>query len=229
MRVRHATKMHPEFERRLFPWIESEQGRIGIGSGWRSSQPTDSDGGRFAPPGMSFHESQQFASGFVGYAAVDLVHINPGRVHRAPTWAEVESAKAYGLHAFIRRPKEEPWHVQCVEMRGFGTWVNAGRPDPRPIPLPSDPPIIVDPTPDLPPTPDPNPLEIPAMLFIAKPTFQGAKASDPWIVYYENPGNAPRAERATNAHVKAAALLGVPVVDQDSQEQYQQARTKYGI
>ena len=67
------------------------------------------------------------------------------------------------------------------------------------------------------------------MLFIAKPTFAGASASDPWIVYYENPGNAPRAERATNAHVKAAAILGVPVVDQDSPDQYAQARKTYGI
>jgi hypothetical protein len=84
-----------------------------------------------------------------------------------------------------------------------------------------------------PPSPDPEPpitpKEIPDMLFIAKPTFPGATTSDPWIVYYENPGNAPRAERATNAHVKAAAVLGVPVVDQDSREQYLNALSTYGI
>jgi hypothetical protein len=133
MKVRHGPKMHPEFARRLFAWIESKEGFVGIGGGWRSVQPSKPG---FAPPGQSFHQSQTFASGRIAYAAVDLVVRQPGAVHRAPTWAETDDARPFGLHTFI---SGEPWHMQCVEMRGYQTWVNAGRPDPAPYNLPNQP------------------------------------------------------------------------------------------
>lgn len=132
MVAKHGGRMHPEFARRFFAWIVSEGGRMGVGGGWRSTQPVKPG---FAPPGMSFHETQTFASGFAGYAAVDLVHRQPGQVHRSPTWAETDSAREFGLHTFVTG---EPWHIQCIEMRGYQTWVNAGRPDPQPIALPGD-------------------------------------------------------------------------------------------
>lgn len=132
-------KMHPEFSRRLFAWLESMGGQIGIGSGWRAIQP-DKPG--VAPEGKSFHQDQTFKSGFVGYAAVDLVARNPGGIHRAPTWAESKTGPLFGVHTFIKNPPE-PWHMQCIEMRGWGSWVTAGRPDPPrwkpdPIPVPPD-------------------------------------------------------------------------------------------
>lgn len=128
LRARYEPKMHPEFARRLFPWIESMGGLIGIGGGWRDTQP-DKPG--FAPDGKSFHQTQTFASGIKGYAAVDLVAVNGSGVHRAPTWAESATAPAYGLHTFIKTPPE-PWHMQPIEIRGWGTWDRSGRPDPDP-------------------------------------------------------------------------------------------------
>lgn len=136
LRARHEPRMHPEFARRLFAWLESQDGLIGIGGGFRKTQPIRPG---FAPPGKSFHEAQDFASGLSAYAAVDLVARRPGRTHRAPTWDECETGPEYGVHTFIKSPPE-PWHMQCVEMRGWSTWVNDGRPDPDPnFLLPSDP------------------------------------------------------------------------------------------
>jgi len=134
MRAKYEPKMHPEFARRLFPWVESMGGLIGIGNGWRDKQP-DKPG--FAPDGKSFHQSQTWASGLVAYAAVDLVARaafgNPNPAHRSPTWAESKTAPAYGLHTFVTG---EPWHMQCIETRGWQSWVNAGRPDPKHFTLP---------------------------------------------------------------------------------------------
>jgi hypothetical protein len=132
LKAKHGPKMHPEFARRLFAWIEVRGGFVGIGGGWRAVQPVKPG---FAPPGKSFHESQTFASGLVVYAAVDLVVRQPGQKHRAPTWAETDDARPFGLHTFVTG---EPWHMQCVEMRGYQTWVNAGRPDPARIDLPGE-------------------------------------------------------------------------------------------
>lgn len=146
LRTIHAPKMHPEFARRLFAWLAHHDG-FGIGGGWRSTQPVKPG---FAPDGKSFHQSQTFASGFVGYAAVDLVVAVPGKPHRSPTWAECADAPRWGLHTFIAN---EPWHMQCHEMRGWQTWVNAGRPDPPtfnllpPAPGELQPPEVIDPNP----------------------------------------------------------------------------------
>jgi hypothetical protein len=141
MRQIHEPKMHPEYARRLFPYLEHRGGLLGIGGGWRSIQP---DRPGFAPDGKSFHQNQTFASGVVGYCAVDLVAVNTAAVmvpaHRAPTWAETATAPEWGLHTFILNPPE-PWHMQPIEIRGWQSWVDAGRKDPvAGIPLPNDPP-----------------------------------------------------------------------------------------
>ena len=122
----HGGKMHPEYARRFFAYIEAKDGLLGVGGGWRATQPQKPG---FAPPGKSFHESQDFSSGFSGYCAVDLVCANPGGKHRAPTWEECDDAPEWGLHTFIKSPPE-PWHIQPIEISGWQTWVNQGRPDP---------------------------------------------------------------------------------------------------
>jgi hypothetical protein len=129
----HEPKMHPEFARRLFRWLGAHDG-IGIGGGFRISP---APGG--APLDKSFHYYQDFASGTRAYAAVDLVIAQLPEIHRSPTWAESADAPEWGLHTFIRTPKEEPWHMQAIEMRGWQTWVDRGRLDPiAGIPLPGD-------------------------------------------------------------------------------------------
>jgi hypothetical protein len=120
----------------------------GCGGGMRTVQPNRPG---FAKPVFvggewrqsSFHLRQPFADGNEWYSAWDVVVAVPGRVHRAPTWAEIESAKPFGLHAFI---SGEPWHIQCVEMRGFTPWWNDGRKVPTMNwSFPGQPPAIVEP------------------------------------------------------------------------------------
>lgn len=148
-----STFMHPEAARRAFNFILLQGGKFGIGSGYRSpgAQPNNKPG--FAPPGKSFHEGQQFPSGLY-YVALDMVVVNPGRVHRAPVWAEVPAkrsaeAKAYGVHFNV---PTEPWHMQPIELDGYATWVANGKKDLAlnyPIKgveqLPPVPPVIVPP------------------------------------------------------------------------------------
>jgi hypothetical protein len=141
MRAKHEPKMHPEFKRRFFAYIAAHGGTMGVGGGWRSASAISAA----SAAGKSFHQDQTYASGFTGYAAVDLVHVADGK-HRAPTWAETADAPTWGLHTFIKKPNE-PWHIQCIEMRGFDTWNRAGRPDPQYFELPGTP------TPPTPPTP----------------------------------------------------------------------------
>lgn len=127
-RRHHQDKMHPEFARRLRTWLISKEGRIGIGGSWRATQPAKPG---FAPEGKSFHQSQTFSSGRVAFCAVDLVHVNPGKVHRSPTWAEVpkkgtaETSK-WSLHCNVTN---EPWHIQPTEIDGWGSWDRGGRKD----------------------------------------------------------------------------------------------------
>lgn len=136
----HEPKMHPEFGRRLWPWLEAQGGAIGIGSGWRATQPALPG---FAPEGRSFHQDQRFASGFVGYCAVDLVGRDgpdANNSHDGVSWAMVPAqgsleAKRWGVHCNVGRPGElgsEPWHMQPIEIDGWQSWVDAGRPDPQP-------------------------------------------------------------------------------------------------
>lgn len=124
---------HPGYRNDFVAWIVSEKGLIGVGSGWRTTPHPVSEASR---NGMSFHQYQTFASGITAYSAHDLVVGVPNARHRAPTWDEVESAKKFNIHAFITG---EPWHTQDMSMRGYATWLNAGRPDPQ-IDTPTSPP-----------------------------------------------------------------------------------------
>lgn len=152
LRRRHEPRMHPAYARRLFAWLESRGGEVGIGGGWRA---TPSDTSQASKDGHSFHQSQWWRSGCTAYAAVDLVARNGDDVHRAPTWAEVPEQgtdhpdiAAYGVHCNVAG---EPWHMQPVEVDGYQTWHDAGRPDPDPnYPLPDTP----DPVPEPGPTPE---------------------------------------------------------------------------
>jgi hypothetical protein len=158
LRAQYEPAMHPAFARRVFPWIGSCKGFVGIGSGVRDSQP-DLPG--FAPAGRSFHLRQRFASGRLAYAALDLVVIDgpdAGNAHDAPAWSHVPiqgSAEAarWGVHCNIGKPgdpwpKGESWHMQPVELDGFDTWLAQGRPDPAmtyPIPTVEVPPVSATP------------------------------------------------------------------------------------
>lgn len=127
-RRHHLDKMHPEFARRLRAWLIANNGRVGIGGSWRATQPAKPG---FAPEGKSFHQTQTFGNGRQAFCAVDLVHVNGSNKHRSPTWNEVpkqgtaEAAK-WGLHCNV--PKE-PWHIQPIELDGWGTWNTTGRKD----------------------------------------------------------------------------------------------------
>lgn len=129
MERRHGAKMHPEFRRRFFAWIQAQGGTMGVGGGWRTKPHSVSAASR---AGMSFHQDQRFSDG-VFYCAVDLVHANGSRIHRAPEWSEVPKqgsaeAKKWGLHCNI---SSETWHIQPIEIDGFQRWVAAGRPSPQ--------------------------------------------------------------------------------------------------
>lgn len=127
LRELHEPRMHPHFAAPLFAWIESMGGEVGIGSGWRAPG-TQPDAAGFAPEGKTFHQDQVFNSKLVRYAAVDLVRKNPtGGAHVGMRWSDSDTAPAYGLHTFING---EPWHMQNTNIRGWQSWVNAGRPDP---------------------------------------------------------------------------------------------------
>lgn len=139
IRARFQPGCHPEVWRCVEALLVWGRGRWGIGGGRRLVQP-DKPG--FAPAGMSFHEWQEFQSGLVAYSAFDFVMTNPGGVHRSPTWEEARELPQFGLWAFITG---EPWHGQRklvkggVLIRGYRSWVAAGRPDPDPFSLPGQP------------------------------------------------------------------------------------------
>jgi hypothetical protein len=140
LRAKHEPNMHPEFARRLFAWIKSRNGEIGIGGGFRTTQPNKPG---FAPDGRSFHQLQEFSGGRKAYAAVDLVARSEG-VHRAPRWHEVpaqDSAEAalWGVHCNVgNAPTGEPWHMQPIELDGWGRW-SIYRPELEPNrPLPQE-------------------------------------------------------------------------------------------
>ena len=124
--------LEPEMGQRFEAWLKSRGGQIGVGGAVRFTQP-DKDG--FAPDGQSFHQLQRFHSGVDRYCAFDIVVRNGANVHRAPRWTEVPKQgsghvdiKNYGVHANV---DGEPWHIQPIEIDGWRTWVNNGRPHPN--------------------------------------------------------------------------------------------------
>jgi hypothetical protein len=140
--------IHPEFYRRLTAWIEAQGGNIGIGSGWRAYGNSVSTA---SSNNQSFHQIQKFASGIKCFSAVDLVAINDGKSHRSPYWREVPAQDSlesleWGLHCNVGNPPNgEPWHMQCIEMDGFGSWLKNGRRDPvanYPLPREESLPVI---------------------------------------------------------------------------------------
>lgn len=171
----HGEKMIPEFRRRLFAALKASNGLCGIGGGWRSTArqievfldrhyevPPGTAGAKFwngkywklkagyanaAVPGDSFHESQTFASGIVGYQAVDIVgHDSKGDFSHAIAneWMRVNGPR-FGLQTAAHWTVKEPWHVQCFELpRSVSEWRSKGRPDPvrwdlpDPDPFPED-------------------------------------------------------------------------------------------
>lgn len=155
----------PEFECRIRAALVAAGGLVGIGGGWRSSELQRTtflarhtqvasggccswDGKRWAlkagmahaaPPGSSFHESQSFANGTSGCAAIDLVgHDNTGsHSHaKAQQWMR-EHGGRFGLMTAWNWSVKEPWHVQMLELpRSCSTWKAEGRPNPTLWPLP---------------------------------------------------------------------------------------------
>lgn len=172
MQLSRSDLMEPEFSERLFAWLQSRNGEIGIGGAVRFIQPV---GPTFAPAGKSFHEQQKFNDGEIWFMAVDLVVRNGSNVHRSPTWSEVPRQGSghadisdYGVHCNV---PGEPWHMQCIEVDGWQGWVDRGRLHPNPN-FP-----IKTPTPAPMPTPPPPTGDIPLgsrILKLASPPMQGS-------------------------------------------------------
>lgn len=121
--------MHPEAARRGFGFILHQNGKFGVGGGYRALGTQPNRPG-FAPEGSSFHQPQKFPSGTY-YVAWDMVVVNPGGVHRAPRsgevpWQGTQWANELGWHMNI---SSETWHGQPIELDGHGAWVFRGRPD----------------------------------------------------------------------------------------------------
>ncbi len=137
MRRRYAPKFENESWRRIENYlVHAGKGALGIGSGWRSFQATTSAATR---AGHSFHQTQTFVDGAKGCAAIDAVARNGNGVHRAPRTGEFpaqgsQAARLWGVHCNVGTPGQrgwEPWHVQPVELDGWGRWVDNGRQRPR--------------------------------------------------------------------------------------------------
>lgn len=132
MQRRFLDKMEPEYARRLFAWLASHEGHFGIGSAWRVTPHNASQASR---DGKSFHQTQNFTGSFSGFCAVDLVvGQSNGQVHRAPNydeavWQGSDEAKRIGLHMNV---SSETWHMQPIEIDGWQSWADKGRPRPAP-------------------------------------------------------------------------------------------------
>lgn len=137
--------MLPEAQRRHIALIVDRGGELGIGDGWR---PTPSNTSEASKKGQSFHQTQTFADGTKGWVAIDFVCRNPsGGKHVAPVTGVIpvqgtKESRVWGIHANVGTPGQsgwEPWHGQPIELDGWQTWVNAGRPNiQQNYPLPGD-------------------------------------------------------------------------------------------
>lgn len=141
---------HPEYVRRLLAWLHFKKGTVGVGGGWRAGGAQPGKPG-FAPEGKSFHQDQNYNDGFTGACAVDSVYMDgpdAGDSHDSIAWKEVPiqgsaEAKRWGIHANVGVPGNgESWHLQPIEIDGWQTWWNQGRPAPvrnYPLPVEHDP------------------------------------------------------------------------------------------
>lgn len=138
-RGRLLAHYHPEYVERLCAWLTHKNGSIGIGGHFRSDG-TQPDKPGFAPEGKSFHQNQQYADGFVGACAVDLVAPDGpdgNNAHDGVSWAMTipqgsQEALKWGLHCNVGFPPTgEPWHIQPIEIDGWDTWRFNGSPAPR--------------------------------------------------------------------------------------------------
>lgn len=138
LKRRYSGDMEPEFARRLFAWIASKEGAVGIGSGWR---PTPSNISAASRAGRSFHQTQTFADGSRHFCAVDLVvptadkHSSGGVPAASVPLQGSREAEVWGVHANVGTPGKkgfESWHVQPIEIDGFSAWANSGRVRPTP-------------------------------------------------------------------------------------------------
>jgi len=125
--------IEPEYAERIRAWFLSRDGELGPGGAMRLVQPQRPG---FAPGNMTFHLRQFFNDREYKYMACDLVHRNGDDVHRAPRWDEVprqgsghRDISLYGVHCNVNG---EPWHMQCIEIDGYLSWVNEGRQHPNP-------------------------------------------------------------------------------------------------
>lgn len=198
---------HPEYVRRLMEWLNAQDGLIGVGGGYRYVQPT---GDTFAPSGKSFHQDQHYNDGFVGACAVDLVVRNPGHVHRAPRWDEVPKqgtaeSFAWGVHCNVDQGAiPEPWHMQPIEIDGWGSWFDKGCPAPRRgYPLPTDAKSVDPVSPPLAPEPD-DTLEMCKMLIIK----YGGTPDANWAGLYSFDGGRTSAAVTSMAHAGRLVDLG---------------------
>lgn len=141
----------PEFRRRLRHWLQSKNGLIGIGDFLPRGT---SDISLASATGRSFHQLQKFSDGTGWASAVDLVVRRSGGLGHssgAVPWHEVpiqgsKYAADWGVHVNV---PGESWHMQCIEIDGWGSWDQAGRPRPNPNfqlpcqPEPEPDPVIV--------------------------------------------------------------------------------------
>jgi len=155
--AKHRPKMEHEFAERWFAAMAAADGLVGIGGGWRAVNPVAPG---FAPPGRSFHESQQWRDGQYAYAAIDLIGVN-ARHGTAQEWMRRYGSQ-FGLLTFwnvMVGGHTEPWHVQADDIpRGYSQWTQLGRPNPFPAYiLPGH---YIPPVPTFPPAPITAPLEV---------------------------------------------------------------------
>jgi hypothetical protein len=150
---------HPEYVRRVLAWFHFHNGYVGLGGDWRDDG-TQKDAPGFAPEGQSFHQNQEYADGWIGPSAIDVVvrdGPDAGDWHDGIPWSAVPvqgSAEAdrWGLHANVGVPGKsgsEAWHIQWADahiggydLDGWGSWINAGSPaiiPNYPIPTEHDP------------------------------------------------------------------------------------------
>lgn len=166
LRARHLDPRkgaEPEWARRLEAGLVYVQRKHGIlmGIGSSGPRPNPHPVSAASMRGQSIHQLQRFNDGTEWYAAADLVVWTgdpaDGRANRSPRWGEVQDLELFGIHAFIgeesaTKSDDEPWHVQCVEMRGWLGWVTRGRK--RPVPGFK---FLVDPNGPIDPPENPNP------------------------------------------------------------------------